>query len=474
MKLAIAGAAGRMGRVLTRIVHETEGCTLAGGLEPKGSAHVGADMGALAGLGQLGVPVSDDPMTLFTRIDGIVDFTVPAASVALSELAAQARIVHVIGTTGIDEAGEARIKAAARHARIVKSGNMSLGVNLLAAMVRKVAAALGEEFDIEVLEMHHRHKIDAPSGTALLLGKAAAEGRGIDLKARSIRSRDGHTGARPAGRYRFRNAARRFGRRRTCGDVRRARRADRAHSQGREPRHLRPRRGEGGAVGHGQEARSLFDDRCIGIGVKMERLLVLVRHGQSEWNLKNLFTGWKDPDLSEKGVAEARAAGRLLKAKGLSFDIAYTSVLTRAQHTLDLILAELGQTGLETIRDQALNERDYGELTGLNKDDARKKWGEEQVLIWRRSYDVAPPGGESLKDTLARSLPYYMKHIQPDVLSGKRVLVVAHGNSLRALIMAIEGLTPQQILKRELETGVPVVYRLGADSRPVSVETLNA
>jgi 2,3-bisphosphoglycerate-dependent phosphoglycerate mutase len=205
----------------------------------------------------------------------------------------------------------------------------------------------------------------------------------------------------------------------------------------------------------------------------MERLLVFVRHGQSEWNLKNLFTGWKDPDLSEKGVAEARAAGMLLKAKGLSFDIAYTSVLTRAQHTLDLILAELGQTGLETIRDQALNERDYGELTGLNKDDARKKWGEEQVHIWRRSYDVAPPGGESLKDTLARALPYYIGHIQPDVLSGRRVLVAAHGNSLRALIMAIEGLTPQQIVKRELETGVPVVYRLGADSRPVSVEILS-
>lgn len=204
----------------------------------------------------------------------------------------------------------------------------------------------------------------------------------------------------------------------------------------------------------------------------MERLLVLVRHGQSEWNLKNLFTGWKDPDLSEKGVTEAIAAGKLLKAKSLVFDIAYTSVLTRAQHTLDLILAELGQTGLKTIRDQALNERDYGELTGLNKDDARKKWGEEQVHVWRRSYDVAPPGGESLKDTLARALPYYMKHVQPDVLSGKRVLVAAHGNSLRALIMAIEGLTSEQILKRELDTGVPVVYRLGSDSRPVSVEKL--
>ncbi len=204
----------------------------------------------------------------------------------------------------------------------------------------------------------------------------------------------------------------------------------------------------------------------------MDRLLVLVRHGQSEWNLKNLFTGWRDPDLSELGIKEARAAGQRLKTRELKFDVCFTSALTRAQHTLKLILEELGQTGLPETRDQALNERDYGELTGLNKDDARLKWGEEQVLIWRRSYDVPPPGGESLKDTLARSLPYYMHMIQPDVLSGKSVLVVAHGNSLRSLIMAIEGLTPQQILKRELETGVPVYYKLGADSRPISVETM--
>jgi 2,3-bisphosphoglycerate-dependent phosphoglycerate mutase len=204
----------------------------------------------------------------------------------------------------------------------------------------------------------------------------------------------------------------------------------------------------------------------------MERLLVMVRHGQSEWNLKNLFTGWRDVGLTEQGEAEAHAAGKKLKAKGLQFDVAYTSALKRAQHTLDIMLGELGQKGLPTIRDQALNERDYGELTGLNKDDARKKWGEDQVHVWRRSYDVAPPGGESLKDTLARSLPYYMKLIQPDVLNGKRVLVVAHGNSIRSLIMALEGLTPEQIVKRELATGVPVVYRLGADSRPVSVEML--
>jgi 2,3-bisphosphoglycerate-dependent phosphoglycerate mutase len=202
--------------------------------------------------------------------------------------------------------------------------------------------------------------------------------------------------------------------------------------------------------------------------------LVLVRHGQSDWNLKNLFTGWKDPDLSDQGIAEAVTAGKRLKARGFHFDIAYTSALTRAQHTLTLMLKELGQPDLKTIRDQALNERDYGDLTGLNKDDARKRWGEEQVHIWRRSYDVAPPGGESLKDTLARALPYYIKHIQPDVLSGKRVLVSAHGNSLRALIMAIEGLTPEQILKRELDTGVPVYYRLGPDSRPVAIETFKS
>ena len=206
----------------------------------------------------------------------------------------------------------------------------------------------------------------------------------------------------------------------------------------------------------------------------MDRILVLVRHGQSEWNLKNLFTGWKDVGLTEKGIAEAKTAGERLKKKGLKFDVAYTSVLKRAQNTLDLMLDELGQKGLKTFKDQALNERDYGDLTGLNKDDARKKWGEEQVLIWRRSFDVSPPGGESLRDTLARALPYYMKHIQPDVLSGKSVLVSAHGNSLRALIMAIEGLSPEQILKRELETGVPVFYRLKADSRPEAIEILHS
>src|SRR6185295_16777458 len=184
----------------------------------------------------------------------------------------------------------------------------------------------------------------------------------------------------------------------------------------------------------------------------------------SDWNLKNLFTGWKDPDLTEQGVAEARESGRKLKAQGLLFDMAFTAVRTRAQHTLDLILNEIDQAGLPTKTNLALNERDYGDLSGLNKDDARKKWGEDQVLIWRRSYDVPPPGGESLKDTLARTLPYYVQEIQPQVLNGKRVLVAAHGNSLRALIMVLEKLTPEQILKRELATGAPVIYRLNADS----------
>ena len=195
-----------------------------------------------------------------------------------------------------------------------------------------------------------------------------------------------------------------------------------------------------------------------------DRLLVLVRHGQSEWNLKNLFTGWREVDLTEQGVTEARAAGRKLKAQGLTFDIAYTSALKRAQRTLDLMLEEMGQTGLPIVKDLALNERDYGDLSGLNKDDARAKWGEEQVHIWRRSYDIAPPGGESLKDTLARTLPYYVTEILPRVLRGERVLVAAHGNSLRALVMVLEKLSPEQILKREIGTGVPIIYRLGADA----------
>jgi 2,3-bisphosphoglycerate-dependent phosphoglycerate mutase len=199
-----------------------------------------------------------------------------------------------------------------------------------------------------------------------------------------------------------------------------------------------------------------------------DRLLVLVRHGQSDWNVKNLFTGWRDVDLTEKGVAEAREAGRKLKAQGIKFDVAFTSALKRAQRTLDLMLEELGQAAIPVFKDQALNERDYGDLVGLNKDDARKKWGEEQVHIWRRSYDVAPPGGESLRDTAARVLPYYITEILPRVLRGERVLVSAHGNSLRALVMVLDKHTPESITKLNLDTGVPMIYRLNADSTVAS------
>jgi len=195
-----------------------------------------------------------------------------------------------------------------------------------------------------------------------------------------------------------------------------------------------------------------------------DRILVLVRHGESEWNKKNLFTGWRDVDLTENGVREAREAGRRIKAKGLRFDVGFTSALVRAQRSLDLMLAEIGQPNIPVFKDQALNERDYGDLVGLNKDDARAKWGAEQVHVWRRSYDVAPPGGESLKDTAARVLPYYIQEMLPRILRGDNMLVAAHGNSLRALVMVLEHLSPEKIVARELATGLPLIYRLNADS----------
>jgi len=204
----------------------------------------------------------------------------------------------------------------------------------------------------------------------------------------------------------------------------------------------------------------------------MSGTLVLVRHGQSEWNLKNLFTGWRDVDLTEQGHAEALAAGEKLKARGLKFDIAFTSSLQRAQKTCQHILDVVGQSTLKTIRNEALNERDYGDLSGLNKDDARARWGEEQVHVWRRSYAVSPPGGESLRDTGARVWPYYMHVMQPYVLRGNTGLVAAHGNSLRALIMALDGMSGDEIVKLELGTGVPIVYRLNADSTVASKEVL--
>lgn len=196
----------------------------------------------------------------------------------------------------------------------------------------------------------------------------------------------------------------------------------------------------------------------------MSKTLVLVRHGQSEWNLKNLFTGWKDPELTDVGIAEAKKCGELLKEQNISFDIAFTSALKRAKSSCNHILNTMQLSNIQTISNIALNERDYGDLSGLNKDEAKKQWGEEQVQIWRRSYDVPPPGGESLKDTSARVLPYYIHHILPHLMRGENVLITAHGNSLRSLIMALEGLSGEEIVKRELYTGVPIIYHLNDDS----------
>ena len=203
-----------------------------------------------------------------------------------------------------------------------------------------------------------------------------------------------------------------------------------------------------------------------------DRLLVLVRHGESEYNKQNLFTGWTDVNLTEQGIAEAHGAGCKLKARRIKFDVAFTSALKRAQRTFEIMLQELGLPNISVFKDQALNERDYGDLNGANKDDVRKKWGAEQVHIWRRSYDVAPPGGESLKDTAARVLPYYINEILPRVMRGGNVLVSAHGNSLRALVMVLDKHTTKSILELNLGTGVPMIYRLNADSTVASKQDL--
>ena len=202
--------------------------------------------------------------------------------------------------------------------------------------------------------------------------------------------------------------------------------------------------------------------------------LVLVRHGESQWNLENRFTGWVDVPLSEKGVQEAMAAAERLKKENIHFDRAYTSNLQRAQHTLRLILEKLGQADLSVEKDQALNERHYGDLQGLNKAETAKKFGEDQVKIWRRSYDVAPPGGESLKDTAARTLPYFNSRIIADLKKGLNVIVAAHGNSLRSIVMDLDKLSKEQVLELNLATGIPIVYQLGSDLHILSKKELRA
>ena len=187
-------------------------------------------------------------------------------------------------------------------------------------------------------------------------------------------------------------------------------------------------------------------------------ILVLVRHGQSEWNQKNLFTGWKDPKLTHQGINEAVEAGKSLKAEDMNFDIMFTSDLFRAQETGRLILKEMDQTDIPFVKHQSLNERNYGDLAGLNKDDARERWGEDQVHIWRRSFDIPPPGGESLKNTAERVLPYFESEIMPKIDEGLNVLIAAHGNSLRALVMQLENIGPEEIVKLEIATGDPLIY----------------
>ena len=190
----------------------------------------------------------------------------------------------------------------------------------------------------------------------------------------------------------------------------------------------------------------------------MNSKLVLVRHGQSEWNAKNLFTGWKDPKLTDLGIQEAIKAGELLETRNLKFDLMFTSDLFRAQETGRLILEQINQKDIEIIQDQSLNERNYGDLAGLNKDEARERWGEEQVHIWRRSFDIPPPGGESLKNTAERVLPYFEREIMPKVEKGLNILVAAHGNSLRSLVMHLKNISSEEIVKLEIATGDPLIY----------------
>ena len=211
------------------------------------------------------------------------------------------------------------------------------------------------------------------------------------------------------------------------------------------------KRGAGMSLGQGEEVPA------------MKNVLVLVRHGESEWNRLNMFTGWQDVDLTEEGMAEAHRAGAMLKAEGAHVDLAFTSLLKRAQNTLKIILSELDQDKLPIVFDAALNERHYGDLVGLNKDEARQRWGEEQVHLWQRSYDIAPPGGESLKDTAARVLPFYTKRIAPELQAGKNVILVAHGNSLRSLVMQLDRLSPEQVKELTISTGMPLIYRLRPD-----------
>ena len=354
---------------------------------------------------------------------------------------------------------------------------MSLGVNLLVAVTRRVAEALDEDFDIEIVEMHHRRQ-----GRRAIRHRAdARRSRRRGARRSTLRSaRSGFATASPVRAAAATSVLRALRGGSVVGEHKvifagAGERIELTHIAGDRSVFARGAV-KAAAVGPRQGTGPLLDDRRAGAlsleirpvlpNDQRSHTLVLVRHGESEWNQRNLFTGWCNPDLTEKGLIEALVAARMLRSKGISFDVAYSSQLKRAQRTLDIILSELGQTKIPIHFDEALNERHYGDLCGLNKDEARERWGEEQVEVWRRSYDIPPPGGESLKDTEERVMPYYKSRIWPDLQAGKKVLLVAHGNSLRALIMNLEGLTGEEILERELATGAPIVYQLGADGLP--------
>ena len=266
MRLIVAGAGGRMGRALTRVISETPGAVLAGALEAPGSELLGKDAGVLAGLPENGVKLSADLWALSANADGILDFTVPAATIANVAIAAERKLVHVIGTTGLSWSDDAVIKSVTSRAIVVQSGNMSLGVNLLAALVKRVAQSLDHGFDIEILEMHHKAKVDAPSGTALMLGEAAAAGRGVDLDTPFGARTRRHYRRAAARRYRFCVAARRHRHRRTQRDLRRRHGAHRADASGRGPHDVRARRGQGGAVGAGQKPGLYSMADVLGLG----------------------------------------------------------------------------------------------------------------------------------------------------------------------------------------------------------------
>ena len=204
----------------------------------------------------------------------------------------------------------------------------------------------------------------------------------------------------------------------------------------------------------------------------IERNLILVRHGQSEWNEKNLFTGWENPGLTDKGMHEAKVAGSLIKNLGIKFDYMFTSALIRAQLTGSTILENLDQTEINIIKNKALNERFYGDLQGLNKDECRKKWGDEKVQIWRRSYDKGPPGGETLKETGERVLPYYLEEILPLILENNNIIIAAHGNSLRSLIKYLDDISDEDIVKLEIPTGAPIHYVFDQSGKVISKQNL--